>query len=204
MDRATPYHRPHTTQVAGYAVIYGADDRWVGNVFAGGDIDAAYGADAHTFGGAWVGTSGYDGHPSTFEDYLALIDAQPPGDHNRFPDVPQPVYIHHNAYAGAAKAYAAEDASLRLESASFAVTEEGDAVWLEAELPPSFDGLRVGVVTGADLPRVRFVDADFEERDGSPVIVRRDLLGALKDQDTSYPAGPVATLSAGTSRTRVW
>ena len=43
MDRATPYHRPHSTQVAGYAVIYGADDRWIGNVFAGGEIDAAYG-----------------------------------------------------------------------------------------------------------------------------------------------------------------
>ena len=152
MDRATPYHRPHSTQVAGYAVIYGADDRWIGNVFAGGEVDAAYNTDAHTYDGAWVGTAGYDGHPSTFEDYLALIDAQPPGDHNRFPDVPQAVYIRHNAYAGAATPYAAEDAPLRLDSASFTVVEEGDTVFLDADLPESFDGLQVGVVTGADLP----------------------------------------------------
>ena len=26
MDRATPYHQPHSTQVAGYAAIYGGDD----------------------------------------------------------------------------------------------------------------------------------------------------------------------------------
>ena len=204
MDRATPYHRPHSTQVAGYAVIYGADDRWISNVFAGGEVDAAYNTDAHTYEGAWVGTVGYDGHPSTFEAYLALIDAQPPGDHNRFPDVPQAVYIRHNAYAGAARPYAAEDAPLRLDSATFAVVEEGDAVFLEADLPESFDGLQVGVVTGADLPRVRFVDADFEERDGSPVRIDRDLLGAQKDRDASYPAGPIASLSSGTSRVRVW
>ena len=42
IDRATPYHVPHSTQVAGYAVIYGADDRYVGNVFLGGDVDRAY------------------------------------------------------------------------------------------------------------------------------------------------------------------
>src|SRR4051794_41252924 len=42
MDRATPYHVPHSTQVAGYAVIYGADDRYMGNVFIGGDVDRAY------------------------------------------------------------------------------------------------------------------------------------------------------------------
>ena len=45
LDRATPYHRPHSTQVAGYAVIYGADDRWIGNVFLGGAIETAYACD---------------------------------------------------------------------------------------------------------------------------------------------------------------
>jgi hypothetical protein len=207
MDRATPYHRPHSTQVAGYAVIYGADDRWIGNLFAGGDLAAAYGPDAHTHDGAFLGTAGYDGHPSTFADYLALIDAQPPGDHNRFPEVPQPAYIRHNAYAAPASPYAAEAAPLHLPSAAFSVVEEGldlEAVWLEAELPDAFNDLRLGVVTGADLPRVRFVDADFEERDGSAVTIERDLIGTRKDADGSYPAGPLTALASGRSRTRVW
>ena len=204
MDRATPYHRPHSTQVAGYAVIHGADDRWIGNVFAGGDVNRAYGPDAFAHGGAGVGTAGYEGHPSSFEDYLARVEDQPPGDHDRFTEVPQPVYIRQNAYTGDAKAYAAETAPLRLESASFTVADEEDTVFLEADLPPSFGGLQVEVVTGADLPRVRFVDADFEERDGSPLAIDYDLLGTRKDTGTVYPAGPIATLSAGASRIRVW
>jgi hypothetical protein len=35
-------------------------------------------------------------------------------------------------------------------------------------LPEDFDPARVGVVTGLDLGRVRFVDADDEQRDGTP------------------------------------
>ncbi|MCU1537673.1 MAG: hypothetical protein JWP82_2024 [Humibacillus sp.] len=206
MDRATPYHRPHSTQVAGYAVIYGADDRWIGNVFSGGDVDAAYGQEAPLRSGAWLGTRGYDGHPSSMEDYLGLISSQAPGDHNRFPHVPQPVWIHDNAYAGDAKPYAAEADPLRLPSASVAVVEDDASgqVHLEVDLPEEFASLRVGVVTGADLPRVRFVDAEFEERDGSPVVIDVDLLGERKARDARYPAGPLSTLGAGRSRVRLW
>ena len=42
MDRATPYHLPHSTQVAGFSVIAGGDDRWIGNLFLGGNLDDAY------------------------------------------------------------------------------------------------------------------------------------------------------------------
>jgi hypothetical protein len=62
----------------------------------------------------------------------------------------------------------------------------------------------VGVVTGADLPRPRLVDADFEERDGTPVIVDVDLLGERKEPGRDYPAGPIAALTPGKSRIRVW
>ena len=77
-------------------------------------------------------------------------------------------------------------------------------VHLEIELPEAFDALTVGVVTGADLPRVRFVDAEFEERDGSAVVVDVDLVGVRKERGSTYPAGPLASLRSGTSRVRVW
>jgi len=51
---------------------------------------------------------------------------------------------------------------------------------------------------------VRFVDAHFEERDGSPAVLDTDLVGEPKEQGKSYPAGPVAALAAGTARVRVW
>jgi len=205
MDRATPYHRAHSTQVAGYAVIYGADDRWVGNLFLGSQGREAYGQAAEFTPVAGYGTALYDGHPTSFADYLALIDAQPPGDHDRYPGVPQPAYVRQNVYAGGSAAFEGEQDALVLQgAASVQVVTEGDAVHLEVELPEEFASTTVGVVTGADLEHVRFAGCEFEERDGSPVVIDVDLLGERKDAGQTYPAFPLAGVTTGTSRTRVW
>ena len=205
MDRATPYHVPHSTQVAGYAVIYGADDRYVGNVFLGGDLDRAYASGARFRDAPGYGLEIYQGHPTTFDEYLRRIDAQPMGDHDRFPAVKQPVYSRSNVYAGGARPSDGEPDALVLSGeAAVEVEEEGDAVYLRARLPEGFDGARVSVVTGRDLERVRFVDADFEERDGSPAVIDVDLVGVRKEHGQTYPAGPIAALRAGTARVRVW
>ncbi|HEX9042800.1 MAG TPA: right-handed parallel beta-helix repeat-containing protein [Trebonia sp.] len=205
-DRATPYHRPHSTQVAGYAVIYGGDDRYVGNVFLGGDAAAAYGPHALGSAPAGYGTAGYDGSPATFAEYLARVAERPPShDHRRFPGVKQPAYLRDNVYGPGARAFAAEASALALtQDVSLEVADEGTEVYLEARLPADFGRSGLGVVTGADLPRVRFADADFEERDGSPVVIDVDLLGERKEPGRSYPAGPIASLGPGSSRVRVW
>jgi hypothetical protein len=204
MDRATPYHVPHSTQVAGYAVIYGGDDRYIGNVFTGGDIDRAYSPEWTHPATAGYGTAVYEGHPTTFAEYLELIDRQPAGDHARFPGVKQPVYIRDNVYGGGARPSDAEQGAIVVGEVSVEIAEEGDAVFLLVQLPNDFDRARVAVVTGRDLPRVRFVDADFEEPDGSPAVIDTDLLGERKEDGRTYPAGPLATLGAGRSRLQVW
>jgi len=51
---------------------------------------------------------------------------------------------------------------------------------------------------------VRFVDAHFENRDGSPVMLDVDLIGANKSSGQGYSAGPLAQLPAGASRIRIW
>jgi hypothetical protein len=191
--------------VAGYAVIDGGDDRYVGNIFLGGDAAAAYGPTASGKAPAGYGTAGYDGHPRTFNEYLARVAARPRGDHQRFLGVKQPVYLRDNVYAPGARALTGEVSALTLmEDVSFEVADEGDEVYLAARLPETFDRVRLRVVTGADLPRVRVADADFEERDGSPVVVDVDLLGQRKELGHDYPAGPIASLGHGTSRIRVW
>lgn len=205
MERATPYHRPHSTEVAGYAVIYGADDRFIGNVFLGGDAARAYqhGADGGPVAG--YGTAGYDGHPATFDEYLARVAAEPAGDLGRFLGVKQPAYLRDNVYASGASAFSGETSALTLTGdVSFEVADEGDEVYLETRLPEDFGRARLGVVAGADLPRVRLADADFEERDGSPVVIDTDLLGERKIAGRDYPAGPIGSLGPGLSRIRVW
>jgi hypothetical protein len=205
MDRATPYHVPHSTQVAGYAVIYGADDRYVGNVFLGGDLDRAYAPGSSFHDTAGYGLDVYDEHPSTFAEYLARIAARPAGDHQRFPGVKQPVYLRDNVYAAGARPSDGEPDALVLDGeAAVEVVEEGGEVYLQTQLPEGFDAARVGIVTGLELERVRFVDADFEERDGSPAMIDIDLVGVRKEPGQTYPAGPIAALRAGTPRARVW
>ena len=85
-----------------------------------------------------------------------------------------------------------------------AVVDEGAEVYLECHLPVDFDTVRVDAVSGADLERVRFVDADFEEPDGTPVVLGADLVGADKTPSGSYPPGPLTALASGSSRIRVW
>ncbi|MGH3339069.1 MAG: right-handed parallel beta-helix repeat-containing protein, partial [Propionibacteriaceae bacterium] len=89
LERPTPYHVPHSTQVAGYAAIHGGDDRHIGNIFLGGDATQAYSASARSgsfpnrLERAEYGTAGYNGHPASMEDYLALVGDPSRGDHQR-------------------------------------------------------------------------------------------------------------------------
>ena len=128
------------------------------------------------------------------------------GDHERFVDVKQPVYIHDNVYAGGASPYDGEQNAVVLpgSDAHAVVVDEGDEVYLDVLLPQSFDNIRVAVTTGTDLEPVRFVDAEFEEPDGTPALPTVDLTGIVKSLQGMYPAGPLATLVSGSSRTRAW
>jgi CBS domain-containing protein len=204
LDRATPYHRPHSTQVAGYAVIAGGDDRYIGNVFVGGDAAVAYGTQAEGEGPAIGGTAGYDGHPASFEEFRARIEDQPPGDHQRFFGMKQAVYARGNVYAAGARPFSGEHDPLVLDAATASVVEEDGVVYLETDLPEAFAEARVGVITGRDLERARLADADFEERDGSPAVMNVDLVGAPKHHDQRFAAGPLADLAPGSTRRRIW
>jgi len=198
-DRATPYHRPHSTQVSGYAVIWGGDDRYVGNIFLGGDVAGAYGPNDDGRAPAHHGLVGYEGFPASFAEYLERVGARQ-GDHQRFLDLQQAVYARDNVFAAGAEPFTGEVDPHVLGDATVTVTESGDEVWLETTLPDGFDRARLAPVGGRDLERVRFADADFEEPDGSPAVIDVDLTGTRREGATA--AGPLAAL--GTGRVRIW
>jgi hypothetical protein len=202
LDRPTPYHRPHSTQVAGYANITGGDDRYRGNVFIGGDPATAYTARGEG-GTAFAGLAAYDGYPASFEAYRQGSD-DAEGDHQRFEGRKQAVYAVGNVYASGAAPFDGETNPIRLGAATAAVVDEGAEVYLEVDLPDGFDQARHPLVTGADLPRVRFANADFEELDGSPAVLGVDLTGVARPAGTDAAAGPLVALTSGTDRHRVW
>jgi hypothetical protein len=207
MDRATPYHLPHSTQVAGFSVIAGGDDRWVGNVFLGGNLDDAYlpGGPHHETSG--FGMSAYDDFPSSDEEFRARL-GPPTRDHRRFHGVKQPAYIRSNGYAAGAEARAGEVDAIVVDAqvtVALTVQDDGDEVYVELDLPAALLAARVGVTSGRDLPPVRLVSAEFEDPDGTPVAIDVDLPGQHKDERNEYPLGPFAELPDATpGRLRVW
>ena len=116
-DRATPYHRPHSTQVAGYAVIYSGDDRWIGNVFLGGDIAKALRVRHHA------------GHPPRGGLRHRRLRRQPGiprgvhrprrrparGQLQSHPRREGAAYLRDNVYAPGASAFAGESSALALD-----------------------------------------------------------------------------------------
>lgn len=207
MERATPYHRAHSTRVAGYGVIYSGDDRWVGNIFCGNggdaaDTSAAYPDAIRPITQAGYGTLGYDGFPASYEDYLATIEASLPGDLNVFLPVKNPVIIRGNLYLNGARAYEHETGPVISQTAPELVVTVGDKVEIELTLPDDFRSTTMAVPTTADLGRVRFPDLEFEAPDGSGIQLGTDLVGAVADGPVV--PGPIQSLKPGTNRVVVW
>ena len=167
----------------------------------------AYGPSVATSAhGAGYGTAGYDGHPASFAEYLALVDDPARGDHERFLGVKQPVYIRDNVYAAGRRPYEAEQdrARPRRRDVKVAVVDEGDAVYLETA---AAGGVRPGPHRARHRqgPRARPVRGrGLRGTRRKPGQLDTDLVGDRKTDGRSYPAGPIATLASGSSRTRVW
>lgn len=191
LDRSTPYHIPHSTEIAGFAVTYGGDDRFYNNIFIGDDSLED------------VGTSHFNGYTTSLEEYIETVQ-QKSGDHEKFHSVEQPVYINHNAYFNGASAFEREKENI-VESQfdpKVKIEEEGNEVYLTFILPENFESILGDIQTTEKLRKVRIVDADFENPDGSEVILDTDYL----DQHRSgkIQLGPIANLQKGKNRVKVW
>ncbi|MFZ0531273.1 MAG: hypothetical protein WAL91_12145, partial [Propionicimonas sp.] len=176
-----------------------------GNIFLAGDPSLAYGPTRRPGQVIGTGTGGYNGHPSSLAEYQQKTGDPTLGDHERFAGVKQPVYIHDNVYAGATPFEGELTATiLEASTVSFEVIDTGDEVYLNTRLPEAFAEAQVPPVGGRDLPPVRFVGAEYEERDGTPVKIDIDLVGSTTTKTHTNPAGPITHLTPGERRIRIW
>lgn len=203
IERPTPYHLPHSTTPAGYAAIRGGDDRYIGNLFLSTVGEASF-VNPPSHRKISNGTDLFDGHPFGVQAYLDQVNDPSRGDHERFEGVALPVVIRDNVYANGAPAYELEERPIHLGEAKATVEHDGDGVFLSITLPEGFRGDSVPVVAGTDLGRAWYPDQTFENPDGTTLFADVDLVGEVKDHDSSYAAGPLVGLGAGDSRIRVW
>lgn len=191
LDRATPYHVPHSTEVAGFAVTYGGDDRFYNNIFIGDDELED------------VGTSHYNGYPTSLEEYIETVHLDP-GDHEAFNKVEQPVYINNNVYLNGATSFEREEDKLELKefNPQLDIIEEEEEVYLSIELPEGYDSMLGDIQTTKTLTRARIVDADFDDPEGKEVTLNIDFLGERSGEQSRV--GPIGKLANGKNYVRVW
>lgn len=192
LNRATPYHFPHSTQILGTALVYGSDDRWYQNIFIGGMEE-----------GRHYGTESYNGAPISMEEYIEKVKSLGYGDVEQFERIRQPAYIERNVYLKGARAFDREGCCcVDSTNPGVKLETEGNEVYLEITLPEEMFALPCKAVSTEDLGMARISEACFENRDGSRLTVDRDLLG-LEYQEKII-AGPLQKLKPGRNRIRVW
>ena len=195
-NRSTPYHFPHTTQVAGSTVIYSGDDRFFNNIFIGGS--PVYNKDLSK-----SGTYDYDGCPASLEEYIEEAKKQVAGDLDRFLAVKQPVYINHNAYYNGAKAYNREECNIvSKDNPDARIVVEGDKTYLEFTVDSSLADFGSVIIDSSKLETPRVTECSYETPDGKAIIFDTDYSGE-KRTEKSVP-GPIAGLKPGKNKVLVW
>lgn len=191
LDRATPYHVPHSTLIAGFAPVYGGDDRFYNNIFIGQE------------GISNVGTEIYNGYSTSLSEFKEAV-AKEEGDHESFHKIKQPVYIEDNAYFNKANQFNREDRNFIDENVNpdLSIVEEGNDVYLNISVPESFIEFKGKVYDTETLPKVRIVDADFEDENGNSLTLNTDLNDELRENESMI--GPLQTLATGNNKVKIW
>ena len=190
MDRSTPYHLPHSTELAGYAKVYSGDDRFYQNIFIGNKDNK-------------VGTKVFEGYPDSLESFIKQVDEHGRfGDHSEFEKVEQPVYAADNAYFIGAKAKSDELRAINLSSfdPKLAIVEEEDGIYLEINLPNELADRSLD--NFINLPRTRVVDAEFDLKDGTLIEIQEGFSLATKGTGNLNCEWPV--LEVGENKVKVF
>lgn len=192
LNRATPYHFPHSTEVMGTVPVYGKDDRWYQNIFVGGaESDRHY------------GTALYDGCPVSMKEYTEAVQALGNGDLEQFEMIPQPAYINGNVYFNGASGFAREEHHLIIpDDPEAKITEENGIVYLEITLPQTFFDCTGEIIDTQKLGMARIPEERFENPDGSDLQIDTDMTGNRRDAETT--AGPLAQLQPGKNKIPVF
>ena len=81
------------------------------------------------------------------------------------------------------------------DGSSLALRETDDELWMTVSLPESIRSATGPVISTADLGQPRIVEEYFENPDGSPIVVDRDITGAARGACSAR--GPLALSGAG-------
>lgn len=162
LPRFTPYHKNHSTEVAGFVCVYGEDDRWYQNIFAG---------EAEEKDEWKLGTSQYNGCPASMEEYLKEEHNGEGSDEKGR----QPAYINGNCYFNGAEAFDREiDKFIGSAGINPWLADEDGKVYLETEIPQEMMQIRAMTICTENLEPPRISEQPYENPDGTPAVFDKD------------------------------
>jgi len=187
--RFTPYHVPHTTDVAGLAIVLAGDDRYYNNIFIGSgktvnsEDSAKYGLSA--FGRA-IGLPAWEGtRPNTMKKL--------------------PVWINNNIYYRGAIPYDKE--ANFFKNANFdpgtKIIEEKNSVYLDFSVDDSLINQKTQFITTSLLGKVKMAKQAFENTDGTSLTIDTDFLNNKRSSENPS-AGPFENPASHMARIKVW
>lgn len=196
LDRATPYHFAHSTQVKGTSLIYSGDDRYYNNIFIGENREIAK--------NSYYGTNGYDGCPASYEEYLQLIVDGGDEDLDKYKPIKQPAYINGNVYYHNSSNFNCEkNFCMQKEYDPKAkITTDGQCVYLEITMDKDACCVNTQIQSTKTLGTVRIVDAIYDSNDGGIYKIDTDI-NSVSRHDKPTP-GPIEALAFGYNKIKIW
>jgi len=180
--RSTPYHKAHSTALAGLNSIMGGDDRFYNNIFVGNGAAAAGGGEI-------------DSNPLRFGGYGLWVY-----NHRDYP-----LQTGGNVYFAGARAYFQEEGALNLSGANPKpeVVEDGERVYLQLEMPAEVRTAATRLVDTELLGKAKIPNLGYENADGSRLVIDRDYFGKARKATAPF-AGPFEDPGQGRLKLKVW
>ena len=174
LNRFTPYHLPHSTDIMGLAVIHSGDDRYYNNIFIGSGIKSA------NEGKYKLGLESYNNVklPVFINDNVYYNGAKPFKDEQHFLESP--------------------DYNPMVE-----LVEEGNEVYLYISLNNAFYNHRGKLITTEKLGKAKTPNTGFVNPDDTFLKLDQDYFGNKRSNENVI-TGPFSNLGKGNVKLKVW
>ena len=182
-NRATPYQEAHSTQLAGVTHTLGGDNRFFNNIFVGNGEEPAEIPEENTSSVQRI--RGFGLWMYNFREY--------------------PLKTGGNAYYYHAQPYSVEPMPrlLSAQNPNIEIVDEREKVFLNINFGDELTQAATFLVTTKRLGKTRIGKLDYENADGSPIVIDTDYFGAKRNTDAPT-AGPFENPGQGNLKLRVW
>jgi hypothetical protein len=174
-SRFTPYHFPHSTNVAGLINTLLGDDRYYNNIFTLDKSSSAQNTKAGQYG---------------LQDYSKAK---------------YKTWMVSNICFNGIKPFSSEINSVEnnVLDPEISLEERGQEVYLHINVDESLSTVKTQLVTTSLLGKAKMPDVPFENRDGSELKIDKDFPGNKRSETSPLP-GPFESLKPGKQVIKVW